>query len=238
MFGPYDIIFLLSQPILKGAAGGLTVTRPHQKTDTLDRKSWLLEQAGMLFWQQGYHATSMKDIAQACNCKPANLYNYFKSKEDILYEAIKSITEQGVSSIRYLEADEDTNPAEQLRLLIKSHFSFLATMKQSSIMLSDTGIKDLSPEHQNEIIKLRDAYDRILRKIIMRGTDEGYFVPIEIEVVSNLIASVVIRSSFWFSNKGRLTVDEVGEIMFNFVYKGIGGNNQTFPTKTPQQASH
>ncbi len=214
----------------------MTVTRQHKKVETLIKKSWLLDKAGMLFWQQGYHATSMKDIANACNCKPANLYNYFKNKEDILYEVIRSITEQGVSSIRYLEKDEDTSPVEQLRSLIKSHFRFLAGMKQSSILLSDTGIKDLSIEHQKEIIKLRDTYDRILRKIIERGINDGYFAPIDIQVVSNLIASVVIRSSFWFSNKGRLTIDEVGEIMFSFVCNGIWGNSNIYPA--PKQESN
>ncbi len=216
----------------------MTVTRQHKKIETLIKKGWLLDKAGMLFWQKGYHATSMKDIANACNCKPANLYNYFKNKEDILYEVIRSITDQGVSSIKYLEKDEETSPVEQLRSLIKSHFSFLASMKQSSILLSDTGIKDLSREHQKEIIKLRDTYDRILRKIIQRGIDEGYFTPIDIQVVSNLIASIVVRSSIWFSNKGRLTVDDVGEIMFNFVYNSIKKNNNIYPAMIPKQESN
>ncbi len=214
------------------------MTRPQQKIETLDKKRWLLEQASMLFWQHGYHATSMKAIAKACNCKPANLYNYFKNKEEILYEVIRGITELGVSSIAYLEKDEETSPVEQLRALIKSHFSFLAGMKQSSIMLSDTGIKDLSDEHKKEVIKLRDSYDRILRKIIMRGIDEGYFAPIDIQVVGNLIASVVIRSSFWFSNNGRFTVDEVGEMMFSFIYNGIGRNNNINPAIMPEQESN
>ncbi|MFA7466820.1 MAG: TetR/AcrR family transcriptional regulator [Desulfotomaculaceae bacterium] len=201
----------------------MTGTRQRKEMQTSIKKNWLLDKAGMLFWQKGYHATSMKDLANVCNCKPANFYNYFKNKEDILYEVIKNITEQGVSSIRHLDDDEETSPVEQLRSLIKSHFGYLASMKQSSILLSDTGIKYLSREHRKEIIELRDLYDSILRKIIRRGIEDGEFAPTDEQVVSNLIASVVVRSSIWFSNKGRLSVDEVGEIMFNFVYSGIGG---------------
>lgn len=212
--------------------------RRHKKIEIADRKSWLMEQAGMLFWQHGYHATSMKDIANACNCKPANLYNYFKNKEDILYEVIRNITEQGVSSIAYLDNDEETSPLEQLRSLVKSHFTFLASLTQSTIMLSDTGIKDLSDEHQREIVKLRDRYDRILRKILKRGIGEGYFAPIDVQVVGNLIASVIIRSSFWFSDKGKYSVDEVGEIMFSFIYHGIGRNNNDNPAKMSGQEPH
>ena len=63
------------------------------------------KKGGALFWQKGYHSTSMRDIAIVCKCKPANIYNYFASKEDILYEVILDITEQTVSSIKHLEDD-------------------------------------------------------------------------------------------------------------------------------------
>jgi len=198
------------------------------------KRSWILDKAGMLFWQKGYHSTSMKDIANACKCKPANFYNYFKGKEDILYEVIKSITEEGVSSIKFLEEDEETNPVEQLRLLIKSHFSFLAGMRQSNVLLSDTGMRYLSREHRKEIIKLRDTYDNILRKIIRRGIDAGYFAPMDERVVGYLIASMIVRSSIWFSTKGRLSMDEVADIMFNFAYNGIKASNGNQPATAPE----
>lgn len=212
----------------------LTGSKQRKGMQTSIKKSWLLDKAGMLFWQKGYPATSMKDIAKACNCKPANFYNYFKNKEDILYQVIKSITEQGVSSIQYLQEDEETSPVEQLRSLIKSHFGFLAGMKQSNVLLSDTGMKYLSREHRQEIIELRDIYDSILRKIIRRGIEAGYFAPTDDKVVGNLIASVIVRSSIWFSNKGRLSADEVGDIMFNFVYSGIRAGDNNMPVTIPE----
>lgn len=195
------------------------------------KRSWILDKAGMLFWQNGYHSTRMRDIAKACECQPPNFYNYFKSKEEILYEVIKSITEQGVLSIQHLDEDE-TNPVEQLRLLIKSHFIFLVGMKQSNVLLYDTGIKYLSSEHQKEIIKLRDAFDSILRKIIRRGIDAGCFAPTDARIAGYLISSIIIRSSIWFSTKGRLSVDELVDIMFNFAYNGIRAGNDNQPVTT------
>ncbi|OPX90255.1 MAG: HTH-type transcriptional repressor KstR2 [Pelotomaculum sp. PtaB.Bin104] len=207
--------------------------KQRKEMQTSIRKGWLLDKAAMVFWQKGYHA-SMKDIAKACNCKPANLYNYFKNKEDILYEVIRNITEQGVSSILYLKEDEKTNPVEQLRQLINTHFGFLASLEQSNVLISDTGMRHLSREHQKEIIRLRDLYDSILRKIISRGIDAGYFAPIDDKIVSYLIGSVIVRSSLWFSTKGRLSIEEVSDIMFNFVYNGIRDGKPNQPETTPE----
>lgn len=194
-------------------------------TQTSVKRSWILDKAGALFWQKGYHSTSMRDIASACRCKPANIYNYFEGKEDILYEVIRDITERAVASIEHLKDDEVTAPVEQLRSLVKSHFGMLAAIKRSNVLISDTGLKDLSNEHRKAVIALRDEYDGIMRQVIKRGIDSGDFAVKDEKVVAYLIASVILRSSIWFSPRGRMSAGEVGDIMFDFVYNGVKAKN-------------
>ncbi len=185
------------------------------------KKSRILDKAGALFWKKGYHSTSMRDIASACNCKAANIYNYFVGKEDILFEVTRDIHEKAVGSIKHLENDQVTSPVEQLRSAIKSHFGMLVKMKRSSILISDTGLKDLSADHRKSIIQLRDIYDSIMSKIIQRGVTSGDFLVKDDKIISYFTSSVILRSTIWFSPKGRLSADEVGDIMFDFVYRGI-----------------
>lgn len=185
------------------------------------KKNRILDKAGTLFWQKGYHDTSMRDIANVCDCKPANIYNYFSSKEDILFEVIRDITRQSLDAISHLEDDETTSPVDQLRSLIKGHFSFLVQMRQTNVLISDTGLKDLTKEHRREVVKLRDHYDSILRKVIHRGIDAGLFSVKDEKVVSFLISSVIVRSNIWYNKKGRLSTNEVADLMFDFIYRGI-----------------
>jgi len=185
------------------------------------KKSWILDKAGVLFWEKGYHSTGMRDIARACDCKPANIYNYFKGKEDILFEVIRDITEQAVMSIMFLEDDEETNPVDQLKSLIKSHFQVLMQMARSNKLISDTGLKDLSTEHRKIIIDLRDKYDSIMRRVIKRGIESGDFSVKDEKVIGYLISSIIVRSTIWFSPKGKYSVDEIGDLMFEFAYHGI-----------------
>jgi len=196
-------------------------SRQRREMQSSIRRTWILDKAGTLFWQKGYHDTSVRDIADVCKFQPANIYNYFQSKEDILHEVIRDITEQTVASIRHLENDETTNPEEQLRSLIKSHFGLMVKMKRSSVLISDTGLKDLSPQHRSEIIALRDRYDGIMRRVIRRGVDRGNFSVKDVRVVCFFISSVIMRSNIWFSPNGRLSGDEVGDMMFDFVLRGI-----------------
>ncbi len=194
--------------------------RPAESQSSVKR-DWILDKAGALFWQKGYHGTSMKDIADACHCKPANIYNYFESKEDILYNVVRDITEQTVHAVAHLKDDNTTGPVEQLKMVVKGHFSLWARLKRSNVLISDAGLRDLSSEHRKEIISLRNEYDSIMLHIIRLGVASGDFAVKDEKVVTYLIASVILRSSIWFSPKGRLSVDEVGDIMFDFVYRGI-----------------
>ncbi len=194
---------------------------PQAESSSSIKKSRILDKAGALFWKKGYHSTSMRDIASACNCKAANIYNYFAGKEDILFEVTRDIHERAVTSVKHLDEDEVTSPIEQLRSLIKGHFGLLVRMKRSSILISDTGLKDLSIEHRKAIVQLRDIYDNIMRKVIERGIKKGLFDVKDIKVTIYLTSSVIIRSTIWFSPKGRLSVDEVGDIMFDYIYRGI-----------------
>jgi AcrR family transcriptional regulator len=185
------------------------------------RMSLILEKAGSLFWQKGYNSTSMKDIASVCDCKPANIYNFFESKEDILYEVIKDNMTRMLSLLEPLEDDDTTSPVELLKAFISNHHEFLANMKRSFIVITDTGLNDLSSAHRKEIVELRGKYDRILQKILRRGIESGVFTDIDSQIVSYFISSIIIRSNIWFSEKGRLTSDQIGNMMFDFVYRGI-----------------
>lgn len=49
----------------------------------------IIETADLLFYQQGYHATSFTDIAESAGIPRGNFYYYFKSKEEILDHVIE-----------------------------------------------------------------------------------------------------------------------------------------------------
>ena len=52
-----------------------------------------LSNAMSLFWRQGYHATSMKDIEYAVDMRPGSIYAAFGSKELLFKEALATYGE-------------------------------------------------------------------------------------------------------------------------------------------------
>jgi len=195
---------------------------PKQKSErNLRQKRLILDKSSSLFYRKGYRSTSMRDIASACRFEPANIYYYFSSKEQILYEVYKEAGERLVAAIAGLEHDSVRNPEQRLRSLISLHFQTPVPGGKPYYLMFDTELKSLSPAHRQRIIELRDIYDRILRRIIQDGVDDGTFAPTDVKLSGYAIASVVVRSRLWFSPKGRLSGEEVCEFICDFALNAL-----------------
>lgn len=185
------------------------------------QKEKMLAKASTLFWEKGYSATSMRDIARAYGCKAANIYNFFPNKEALLYEFLFSQMKLIISKIEHLETDRSMSAVEQLRFLISRHLHHTLGYSKNSRFLFDVGLDWLSPAKRKKIISLRDDYDRILRKIIQRGIEAGEFVNTDVKITAFHISSMIVRSIIWFSPKGKLSVEQILDHVLDFVLNGL-----------------
>lgn len=181
----------------------------------------MLNKTRVLFWRKGYNSTTMRDIASAYGCKPANIYNFFSKKEDILYEVLLDEMEQLINPIKHLEEDEDTQPIEQLRMIIESHLKITLSYRRSAKLLFDVALDNLSPKRRKKIIEFRDTYDQIIRKIILRGINSGIFPEINEKLAGFMIASMITRTRIWYHPKQGVSVPELADFIFNFALDGL-----------------
>ena len=83
---------------------------PAQKTT----KEAIIVQALQLFRRQGYHATSMTDLANACGLHKANFYHYFAGKEALMQAVFEAVREYVDARIVACLKDETLSPPEKL----------------------------------------------------------------------------------------------------------------------------
>ena len=59
---------------------------PHVREKRERRRAEILHAALIAFRENGYHTTTLDDIAERLNVRSTALYHYFPDKESILYE--------------------------------------------------------------------------------------------------------------------------------------------------------
>jgi AcrR family transcriptional regulator len=100
------------------------------------RRGRIEEAARELFIRRGFHATSMRDIAQGAGTSLGNLYNYYPTKEDILESIIgryQKVIDARLRSI-FDEVEEPFHPeslrrfGRMVRELVSAHSDFWLLM--------------------------------------------------------------------------------------------------------------
>lgn len=78
-----------------------------------------------LFARNGYHSTSISQIAKAAGVSKGLMYNYFESKEALLHEIILEVVEQGEDMIEEVFATIEDG-YEILKTIVEGSFAWIS----------------------------------------------------------------------------------------------------------------
>jgi len=133
----------------------------------MSRYDQIIEQAAQLFYQKGFQATSMREIAGQLDMKAASLYNHINAKEDVLAAIIMRLAHEFVNHIKQT-AGQNFSPVDQLKDIIHHHIQININQSEPLAILNNQWIYLSVPEKQ-KFIELRTIYEDHLREIIREG---------------------------------------------------------------------
>ena len=90
------------------------------------RKAAIQEAALELFAHKSYGNTSISDIAKKAGVSKRLLYNYFKSKQDLLQAIIQTAMEEGEKLLQSF-MQQDSSPAAQLKGIIEGSIAMITS---------------------------------------------------------------------------------------------------------------
>lgn len=142
----------------------------------MDTKENLLQAALKVFATNGYHGSSVADIAKEAKVSKALFYHYFDSKNDLLVIFAKQRLEEWTPLIENLETIQD--PKERIVFLINFVLSELESRSDwlrflYMLYLSTEGIKAI----QEAMQKYKKQFDRLFAAEQRLYKDLGYADP-------------------------------------------------------------
>ncbi len=184
----------------------------------LARRLEILRAAGREFRVRGFAETGMRDIAAAAALSPANLYNYFHGKHDILFFCQDNSLDRMIAALdkaRRMRA----SAAIKLRVVIVSHLRcVLDEVEGSAAHLLTTA---LPPRQQRYLVTKRDKYEEGVRNLILGGVRSGEFAPCDPALAVRAILGSLNWSIQWFSPEGPLTAAEIAERFADYLIRGL-----------------
>ena len=167
-----------------------------------EKRDAVLRMAVQMFLDEGYHRTTLNEVAARLNITKPALYNYFRSKEDILIECYRLGQEMFEASIAAIER-ESGDGLDKLRRLIHAY---------AEVMMTDFGMclvrlddRELSPEARAGVRKAKRTYDAAFRATIAQGVADGSITPRDPKLATLVIAGSLNWIGQWYRPDGELS---------------------------------
>jgi AcrR family transcriptional regulator len=135
------------------------------------RSQEILTAAARLLAAHGYHGLSMRELARETGMSLANLYNYFASKEDLVFglqtRAFETLTASAEQSLHDVEG-----PEQRLYAFVLNHVRFIITHRDMTrVLVEEAG--ELPPARRRAVRDLKERYFAIARGIVVALQESG-----------------------------------------------------------------
>ncbi len=182
----------------------------------------ILEAAVKVFARQGFHQSTVAQIAKEAGVADGTIYLYFKNKDDILVQFFSFRAKQVFESFRE-EVDRAQTSAGKLRNLVRRHLAEFQRDRDGAVVYQ-------VETHQNsrmaeaQIREMSQMYRDLIAEIIEQGQQEG---TIRKDLYVGLVKRFIIGAvdeviNTWLHSDGEYDLVSMADPLVELFIKGIG----------------
>lgn len=160
----------------------------------------------------------MRDIADAADLSPANLYYYFRGKDEILFYCQDRALDRMQAAIARARRSQ-APVTERLRTVLASHLETMLDDVEGATAHLETDA--LSPLLRARIVRKRDRYEQSLRALVALGVRRGECVAPDPAVAARAMLGALNWTVTWFRPDGPKTAAAVAGDIADFLVRGV-----------------
>lgn len=183
------------------------------------REQEILNTAADLFFEKGFHATTLEDIARVVGIRKSGLYYYAQTKDDLLFRVLEQGMQIMFDELQAICASED-QPVEKLRRAVENHVLKSDTHRSSlGVILRED--RSVAPQLRESYLALRDRYEALFRGLVRQGVDAGVFRACDTSVVTRAILGMCGWLSVWYRPGGCLSPASIAAEFMELILRGL-----------------
>ncbi|MDR4950084.1 TetR/AcrR family transcriptional regulator [Neobacillus cucumis] len=158
------------------------------------RRNQMIKGAVALFKQKGFHRTTTREIAKAAGFSIGTLYEYIRTKEDVLYLVCDSIYDH-VSERLQADLAVEKGTLESLKRGIADFFQVMDEM-QAEVLVMYQEVKSLSKDALPYVLKKEMEMVAMFEELLTRCVENGELILTQkqIELVAH---NIFVQGQMW-----------------------------------------
>ena len=162
------------------------------------RPAELLDAALAEFFEKGFAAARLEDIAARAGVSKGTIYLYFSSKEDVFEALVKAIPLAHYEQLRVAINDDTLTAEEQLERFLRGFARFLRDermMKFPRLVIGEAGRFPMLAETYRREVIARGA--GLLSSVIERGVRDGQFHAVDADHAAYAAVAPLLFVAIW-----------------------------------------
>ncbi|WAC53656.1 TetR/AcrR family transcriptional regulator [Gordonia sp. SL306] len=160
------------------------------------------------FAEQGYHGTSVREIASRANLSVPGLYHHYPSKQSLLQGLLERTMTDLLSRSERAISEAGDRPIDQFDAVVESLLRFHMYRREQAFVGS-TEIRSLDDSYRQTYIGHRDRQQHMVDEVVFAGVEAGVFSTRYPKDASRAVATMCVGVSTWFKLDGELGADEL-----------------------------
>jgi AcrR family transcriptional regulator len=183
-------------------------------TDRRNRDVEVVQAAIQVFYQKGYAASSVQDVADVVGVLKGSLYHYISSKEDLLLRILQESHEQARQIMEEVAALE-VSPLDRLRAYVESMYRwYLANIERVSVYF--TAIRAQARE-----------LDSFVRRLLTEAQGDGSVrADLDVKLAAVFLQGALNSSVVWYRPSGAYSPAEIARQFTEMSISSLQGGGQ------------
>jgi AcrR family transcriptional regulator len=204
-----------------------------RRQDHGNKRDAVIRTAARAFHAQGYHNTSLDDIAATLGVTKPTVYYYVPNKEQLLFECFRA----GLEPIRAAlhRAEQSTGSGrDRLREVVRDYAVAIA---------SDYGWCMVRAEHQDlgvalsgQVKALKSEIDRGIRRLLQAGIADGSISVGDPKLAAFAIAGALNWIAHWYRPGRSWSPEKIADAFVDLLERGLAPRSVVSTAAVPARA--
>ena len=186
-----------------------------------NRHQQIVDGACKIFFEKGYHPTTIRDIAKACGMSMGQLYHYIRSKDDVLYLIHKHMHKVWYDYLKRSNLEQIDDPQKKLTEALHQILKFQNENKKL-IQFVYSESKYLDKKHFKVVLEMdyksvigfwRGLLEEVNKKKSVKG---------DLDILASILAFVLVFLPLRGWTLRDKPIKKTLNALHDFVLKGLG----------------
>ncbi|MDO8288792.1 MAG: TetR/AcrR family transcriptional regulator [Parvibaculum sp.] len=186
-----------------------------------ERRKDIVDAAARLFAERGFAGASIADLAKACGTSKALLYHYYPSKDDILYDVMRTHLDKLTEAAEKI-SELNLTAEDHLRRLIADFMSLYAdAAAHQKVLLNE--LRGLPAQRRKKIVKQQRQLVEVIEKLFLELQPRFRRQRKFLRPATMLFFGTINFTHTWFHPDGPVTADQLAAMATDLLFEGIAG---------------